>query len=146
MPNLLGMLDKATKPLTIAECVNDNGDLVVVMGHLGRDPEFRTVSSGKALVRFSVAVSWGKRGDPDQHTEWVVCQAWEDDVDMLRDFTKGQSILVIGKPRVRTYQGKEYGELTVWHVARPMYQRMEQRSPRDSSGNSEPDGDGDIPF
>lgn len=142
MPNLFGVLERATEPCTIAETVNDEGNLVVVMGHLGRDPEFRTVGSGKALAKFSVAVSWGKRCDPGQHTEWVVCQAWEETADLLRDFVKGQAILVIGKPSVRTYQDKQYGEVSVWHVAKPIYQRMEPRKAQ----NNPTVPDDDMPF
>lgn len=149
MPNFLGSVVKTEKPKTVLDAVEAGVGLLLVIGHLGRDPEFRTTSGGKELAKFNVAVSWGKRGEPDQKTEWIVCQAWEERAEVMRDFSKGDAILVLGKPGSREYQGNQYGDLTVWEIARPIWRKMGQSNgkPVPQAQSKQPETqDTDIPF
>ncbi|MDQ1238448.1 MAG: single-strand DNA-binding protein, partial [Thermodesulfobacteriota bacterium] len=52
---------------------------VMLLGHLGRDPEVRYTSSGKAVATFTLATSqrWRDQDGADQEkTEWHRIVAW----------------------------------------------------------------------
>lgn len=72
-----------------------------IHGHLGRDPELKMTTSGKALVRFSVATTerWkGPNGEKKEKTEWHNCYAWAKLAEMIEKFfKKGQEIIIHGK-------------------------------------------------
>ncbi len=52
---------------------------VMLIGHLGRDPEFQMTSEGRALAKFSLAVSrsFTVRGERKEETEWFNIVVWE---------------------------------------------------------------------
>jgi single-strand DNA-binding protein len=52
---------------------------VILVGHVGRDPEVRYISSGAPVATFSVATDdsfKGRKGEQQQHTEWHKVVAW----------------------------------------------------------------------
>ncbi|HVO42031.1 MAG TPA: single-stranded DNA-binding protein, partial [Aggregatilineales bacterium] len=52
---------------------------VMIIGHLGRDPELRYTPSGRPVASFSVATSrtWtSAEGDRREETEWFNVVAW----------------------------------------------------------------------
>ena len=52
---------------------------IVVIGHLGRDPEMRYTLNGQAVTSFSIASSRKYTtgvGEQREETEWFNCQAW----------------------------------------------------------------------
>ena len=156
MPNALYLARKCMEPTTTQQ-VSEKGVFAVVIGHLGKDPQISYSASGLTMAKGSVAVSWGKRGEPNQKTEWVNYIAWRDKADVIGEmFKKGDAICLIGEPKARTWTTRdgeertEY-ELTVWEVSRPVFFRsgaapaanMNQQA--QAGGHSEPD-DPDIPF
>ena len=153
MPNYMGVVQRQKEPRSIADMAKANVEHVIVVGYIGRDPETRYSGNGKPITRGSLAVSWGKRGDPNQHTEWVSWTAWEREADIMARFGKGDAVLLIGKPSVREYNGKEYAELTVWSVATPIWRTDEKPDrgmppipPSDTKKTEMVDDDLDLPF
>lgn len=54
---------------------------VMIIGHLGRDPEMRYTPTGRPVTTFSVATnrSWNKSdGERHSETEWFNVVAWGD--------------------------------------------------------------------
>ena len=52
---------------------------ILIIGHLGRDPEMRYTPSGQAVTSFSVASSrkyTTSAGEQREETEWFSCQAF----------------------------------------------------------------------
>ncbi|MEW5942035.1 MAG: single-stranded DNA-binding protein [Chloroflexota bacterium] len=84
---------------------------VMIIGHLGRDPEMRYTPSGKPVTTFTVAVSrsWNS-GDGERHseTEWFNIVAWGNLAETCKQYlTKGQLVYIEGRLQTRHWDDKE---------------------------------------
>jgi len=84
---------------------------VMIIGHLGRDPEMRYTPSGKPVTTFTVAVSrsWNS-GDGERHseTEWFNIVAWGNLAETCKQYlTKGQQVYIEGRLQTRRWDDKE---------------------------------------
>ena len=81
---------------------------VILVGHLGRDPEVRTVESGVKVARFSLATTEtfkDKNGERKDQTEWhnVIC--WRNLAEIAEKYlVKGRQIYVEGRLRTRSWE------------------------------------------
>lgn len=76
---------------------------LILVGHVGRDPESFATSGGTELAKFSLAVS-EKRGG-DEHTEWFNCVAFGKTSAVVMDYVgKGSLVGVEGRLRTRKYE------------------------------------------
>jgi single-strand DNA-binding protein len=85
---------------------------VILVGHLGQDPECKYMPNGKAVVNLRVATSeqWKDKqtGDPQERTEWHSVVAYEKLAEILGQYTrKGSQLYVEGSLRTRKWQDKE---------------------------------------
>lgn len=84
---------------------------VMIIGHLGRDPEMRFTPSGRPVTKFSVAVSrsWNSsNGERRSKTEWFTVVAWGNLAEICKKFlTKGQQVYVEGRLETRQWENKE---------------------------------------
>ena len=94
---------------------------VIIVGHLGRDPESRTFDNGNAVCNFSVATSekWKDKhtGEMREATEWhriqtsgklaEICQQW---------LKKGSLVYIEGSLRTRKWEDKDGQERSVQEV------------------------------
>lgn len=77
-----------------------NFSQATLAGHIGRDAEARYTPGGKAVTKFSLAVSTGY-GERKQ-TSWFNVTLWNK--EKLSEFlTKGKAVLVSGELSVREY-------------------------------------------
>lgn len=75
-----------------------------ISGNLTADPITRTVSSGKTVTSFTIAVN--KHGS-EQETTFFRCSAWEKKGEIIQRYaTKGKKMLVIGQVSVSQYTTK----------------------------------------
>lgn len=73
------------------------------IGRAGRDPEFKTLPSGKTLVKFSLAV--GRKFKDVDETEWVNCTAFDKLAEIISQYVKkGSQIYVRGRMKTDKYQ------------------------------------------
>ena len=83
---------------------------VILIGHLGADPEGRYTQSGRPVVSFSLATNetWKQEGGASkEHTEWHNIVAWDKLADFAGDYLyKGQLISVEGSLRTRKWESK----------------------------------------
>ncbi len=83
---------------------------VILVGHLGKDPEIRHLEGGTAIAKISVATSepYKKDGVKVDHTEWHNVILWrtlaENAEKVLR---KGALVYVEGKIRSRSWEDKD---------------------------------------
>ena len=82
---------------------------VIIMGHMGRDPEIRYAPSGDAIANFSVATSekWkSKDGSPQEETEWhrVVVFGKQVEAYIAPYLHKGDAVIVRGKLKTRSWE------------------------------------------
>ena len=83
---------------------------VILVGHLGGNPEGRYTKSGRATISFSLATneSWkDASGNITEHTEWHKIVAWDKLADFGNEYLyKGQLIFIEGVLRTRSWVSK----------------------------------------
>jgi len=86
---------------------------VILLGNLGRDPEIRSMQSGKKMASFSIATSkrWKDRNTQEQKesTSWHNIAVFNEGlVDVIEKYVKkGSKIYVEGELSTRKYQDKD---------------------------------------
>jgi len=86
-------------------------NLVILIGHLGRDPETKYLPNGTAVCNFNLATSeqWiGKDGAKEERTEWHRVVAWGKLAEICNQYLqKGTLTYVEGKLQTRIWTDKE---------------------------------------
>ena len=83
---------------------------VIIVGHLGGDPEIRYAASGKAVANFNVATSetWGAGEAREQKTEWHRIVAFDKLAELCGQFlNKGQKVYIEGKLQTRQWEDRD---------------------------------------
>lgn len=85
---------------------------VNLIGRIGKDPEVRSMQSGKKVATISLAVSerWkDQNGDKKEKTEWVTVVVFSEGLVKLIQghVEKGMMIFVSGKLQTRKWTDKE---------------------------------------
>jgi single-strand DNA-binding protein len=84
---------------------------VMVIGHLGRDPELRYTPSGRPVASFSVATSRGwtnANGERREETEWFNVVAWGNLAEVCKQHLhKGQQVYIEGRLQTRGWDDRE---------------------------------------
>jgi single-strand DNA-binding protein len=79
---------------------------ITVIGNIGKEPDVRFNSAGKAIATFSVATTFGK--DDNKQTTWhdVVC--FGEQAEQIADnLVKGCRVIVVGRLNKDTYEAKD---------------------------------------
>jgi single-strand DNA-binding protein len=77
---------------------------VFLVGRLTRDPELRSLPSGKSVATFSVATNEFRGGGNGERTEYHACVAWDRLAEICGQFlSKGQLIDVEGRLQTRQW-------------------------------------------
>ncbi len=81
---------------------------VMIIGHLGRDPELRYTPSGRPVASFSVATSrsWtSSDGERREETEWFNVVAWGTLAEICKShLSKGQQVYIEGRLQTRGWE------------------------------------------
>ena len=86
---------------------------VILLGNLGRDPEIRSMQSGKKMASFSIATSkrWKDRNTQEQkeNTSWHNIVVFNEGlVDVIEKYVKkGSKIYVEGELQTRKWQDQD---------------------------------------
>lgn len=84
---------------------------VILVGHLGRDPELRYTPSGTAVANFTLATNdaWtDKSGEKQERTEWHRIVVWGKQAEIAGEYlTKGKQVFVEGSLQTREWNDKE---------------------------------------
>jgi len=85
---------------------------VILIGHLGQDPQSRAMPSGKAVVNLRLATSdqWRDKqtGEQKEATEWHNVVMFDRLAEIAAEYLrKGSHIYVEGRIRTRKWQDKE---------------------------------------
>ena len=83
---------------------------VILIGHLGKDPEVRHLENGTSVANFTLATSESykdKAGNRIDQTEWHNIVVWRGLADVAEKFLKkGSQIYLEGKIRTRSWEGQ----------------------------------------
>ncbi|HEX8653063.1 MAG TPA: single-stranded DNA-binding protein [Pyrinomonadaceae bacterium] len=84
---------------------------IIVVGHLGRDPELRYTPQGQPVCTFNVATSErrkNKAGEQDEITTWFRVEVWGRQADSSAQYlAKGRLVYVEGRLRLEEWQDRE---------------------------------------
>jgi len=87
-------------------------NLVILVGRVGKDPELKTLSSGKKVANFSMATSesWKDKstGEKKERTEWHSVVVWNENlVTIVENYvSKGSLIYIEGELSTRKWEDK----------------------------------------
>ena len=83
---------------------------VILVGHLGKDPEVRYLEGGVSVTSFPLATSenFNKDGKKVEQTEWHNIVMWRGLADVASKYLqKGKLVYIEGKLRTRSFEDKE---------------------------------------
>jgi single-strand DNA-binding protein len=93
---------------------------VMLLGNLGRDPEVRYTSSGKAVTTFTVATSlrWrDQEGNDQERTEWHRVVAWGRLGEICGEYlSKGKQVYIEGRIQTRDWEDQDGNKRTTIEI------------------------------
>ncbi len=125
---------------------------VILVGHLGGDPESRFTQGGTAVATFSVATNESRKnseGSWEDHTEWHRCVLFGKQAETAAEYVKkGQMVYVEGRLQTRSWEDKEGMKRYSTEVVGSAFTMLGRRN-ADGGGappTSQPSNDDDLPF
>lgn len=88
---------------------------VLLIGRLGKDPEFSTTKGGKSVTNFSIATSevWINKttGKKEENTDWHNIRVLGKRADLCRDYlNKGSRVYIEGRLITDSWEDHETGK------------------------------------
>ncbi|TLU88278.1 MAG: single-stranded DNA-binding protein [Chlorobium sp.] len=87
---------------------------VMLIGHLGNDPELRTTASGQSVVNFTVATNENFKdssGNLQERTEWHRIVVWGKLAEICSQYLKkGRQVYLEGRLQTRSWDDTKSGE------------------------------------
>jgi len=139
---------------------------VILVGHLGKDPEVRHLDGGVTVASFPLATSetYNKDGKRVEQTEWHNIVLWRGLAEVASKYLqKGKLVYIEGKLRTRSFEDKEKVKKYVTEIVAENFTMLGRKSDFEQSPttpvhqNSEAkiddeftirpsDENGDLPF
>jgi single-strand DNA-binding protein len=86
----------------------------ILLGHVGKDPELRSTTSGAIVASFSLATADRQKdgqGNWQEKTEWHNLVAFNRTAEIVRDYVrKGSQVLIEGKIQTRSWDDRDSGQ------------------------------------
>ena len=83
---------------------------VQLIGHVGQDPEVKTLEGGRKVANITVATNdryTNDKGEKVEQTEWHRLTAWGKTAELIEKYvTRGKEVAVEGKLTHRSYDDK----------------------------------------
>ena len=118
---------------------------VILIGHLGKDPELRTLDGGVSVTSFPLATSetFNKDGQRVEQTEWHNIVMWRGLADLASKFLqKGKLVYIEGKLRTRSFEDKEGIKKYTTEVVAENFTMLGRKSDFEDNGSSRQSGKG----
>lgn len=144
-----------------------NLNRVMLMGHLTRDVELKTLQGGNTVGSFGVAVNHKFKtaaGEKREEVAFVDCTAWGKTAETLAKYlSKGRAVYVEGRLKLDQWEDKDGGKRSKLSVVVESFQfidskqggddapaqapaRTSRPAARPSTANHNPMSDEDVPF
>lgn len=110
---------------------------VILVGHLGKDPEVRHLEGGVSIASFPLATSetYTKDGKKIEQTEWHNIVLWRGLADIAEKFlTKGKLVYIEGKLRTRIWDDKEGNKRYTTEVVADNFTMLGRKSDHEGPG------------
>lgn len=103
-----------------------------LIGRVGKDPEVRTIASGKSVAKFSLAVN--RPGKKDE-TDWFNVELWGKQAEVAQEYVrKGALIAVSGSCQIDEWTDKDGNKQRAVKVAADNFQLLERRQDGQQTG------------
>lgn len=127
---------------------------VLIIGHLGRDPEMRYTPTGRPVTTFSVATNrnWSSAdGEKHNETEWFNVVTWGNLAEFCKQHLgKGQQVYIEGRLQTRRWEDSEgTRHVTVEIVANEaviLGDRKETNQPQTNDSESSNEQSEEFPY
>jgi single-strand DNA-binding protein len=98
----------------------------ILVGHVGQDPEIKTMQSGDRVANFSIATNerWKDRdGNQQERVEWHRVQCWNQNlISVIERFvTKGKQVYIEGKLQTRKWVDQNGADRSTTEVTMPKF-------------------------
>jgi len=117
---------------------------VILVGHLGADPDMRYTPSGQGVCELRVATSesWNdKNGQRQERTEWHRIVVWGKRAEVCSKYlAKGRQVYVEGRIQTRTYDDKDGNKRYITEVIANDVQFLGGGGGRGEAGRGRDDG------
>lgn len=113
---------------------------VILVGHLGKDPEVRHLEGGVSVASFPLATSetYTKDGKKVEQTEWHNIVMWRGLADIASKYLqKGKLVYIEGKLRTRSFEDKEGHKKYTTEVVAENFTMLGRKSDFESTGNGD---------
>lgn len=122
---------------------------VMLMGHLGKDPEIRTAQNGVNVASFSLATSQSyndkKTGDKQKKVQWHRIVAFDSLADICRFYVKkGDPLYVEGEINYSSYE-KNGGTIYTTEIIAKSIQLLKSRENQNTE-TKDFEESGPLPF
>lgn len=108
---------------------------VILLGRIGKDPEFKNTQSGMSLCKFSIATSKKIKGE--QKTEWHNITTFGKLADIVGQYCKkGQLVYVEGEISSNEVTSKEGVKIRFYGINANTIQMLEKREVQDEHKKS----------
>ena len=91
--------------------MSQNVNKVILVGHLGQDPELRYTAKGNAVISFSIATNRDFKladGSKKEETHWHRCTLWGKRAEAVAKYlVKGARIYLEGELHMKNWVDKE---------------------------------------
>ncbi|MEO7002092.1 MAG: single-stranded DNA-binding protein [Ktedonobacterales bacterium] len=129
---------------------------IMLIGNLGKDPDMNYTQSGKAVTKFSLAVSRRMRdresGERREETQWFNIVVWEKLAETCGEYLhKGSKVYIEGRMTSHKYTDKDGVERTAWDVTALEMEMLDPKGATSAGGagsggyQDEMSGD-EVPF
>jgi len=121
---------------------------VMLIGRLGRDPEFRYTPAGVAMAKFSLATNRRRRNGEEQPPDWHRITVWSKLAEICaQHLTKGRQVMIEGRIEYGSYDKDGVKHYTTDIIAENL-EMLGRRGEPESGEPSRPDRveEDDIPF
>lgn len=110
---------------------------ITLIGNLGKDPEVKSLESGRSVANFSLATSESyknKQGERVDSTEWHNVVLWSPLAEIAQKYLKkGSKIYVEGKVSYREYEDNEGVKRRVTDVIGNNFIMLDSKESSDST-------------
>ena len=105
--------------LNLKKCMS-SVNKVILIGHLGKNPEIRYLENGRARVTFRLATNESyknKKGEKITHIEWHHIVLWTLLAELAEKYlTKGNQVYLEGKITTRSYLDKDDNKKSITEI------------------------------
>lgn len=112
---------------------------VILVGHLGKDPEVRHLEGGVSVASFPLATSetYNKDGRKIEQTEWHNIVMWRGLADVASKYLqKGKLVYIEGKLRTRSFEDKEGNKKYTTEVVAENFTMLGRKSDFDNGNGT----------